>query len=77
MLITPAPFEQISLLSFVRQGWLPAKMPGLVGVHVPAGINIQGCGVRTPIAAAVAAATCGLAKEVHIPKGVILAGCAS
>ncbi len=28
----------------------------------------QGCGVSTPSAAAVAAATCGFARDVHIPK---------
>jgi hypothetical protein len=30
---------------------------------------MQGIGVNTPRAAAVAAATCGLAGELHIPKG--------
>lgn len=30
--------------------------------------GIQGCGVSTPRAAAVAAATAGLANDVHIPK---------
>jgi hypothetical protein len=33
---------------------------------------VHGCGVRTPIAAAVAAATCGFAIDEHIPKGGIL-----
>jgi hypothetical protein len=32
---------------------------------------MQGIGVRTPIAAAVAAATVGFAGELHIPKGKI------
>ena len=34
--------------------------------------GIQGIGVRTPMAAAVAAATDGLAGETHIPKGIML-----
>ena len=33
---------------------------------------MQGCGVRTPNAAAVAAATCGLARLLHIPHDEIL-----
>jgi len=33
---------------------------------------MQGCGVRTPIAAAVAAATVGLARLLHIPHGDML-----
>ena len=38
-------------------------------IHIPAGLGIQGCGVRTPSAAAVAAATAGFAMDVHIPQG--------
>jgi hypothetical protein len=30
---------------------------------------MQGCGVRAPWAAAVAAATCGFAGDEHIPNG--------
>jgi hypothetical protein len=32
---------------------------------------MQGCGVKTPNAAVVAAATVGFAKDVHRPQGVI------
>ena len=39
--------------------------PGAQGETV---LGMQGWGVRTPSAAAVAAATCGLARLVHIPK---------
>jgi hypothetical protein len=42
--------------------------PGAQGADVT---GIQGCGVNTPIAADVAAATCGLASDEHIPKGII------
>jgi hypothetical protein len=31
----------------------------------------QGCGVNAPIAAAVAAWTCGLLKDWHMPKGIM------
>jgi hypothetical protein len=33
---------------------------------------MHGCGVSTPIAADVAAATCGLASDVHMPNGMML-----
>jgi hypothetical protein len=35
-------------------------------------LGMQGIGVKTPKAAVVAAATVGLAGQVHIPKGMIL-----
>ena len=36
---------------------------------MPVVCGMQGYGVRTPSAAAVAAATCGFARDVHIPNG--------
>lgn len=45
-----------------------------VGAPVTQGAGVtgmQGIGVRTPMAAAVAAATDGFAGEAHIPKGMI------
>ena len=33
--------------------------------------GMQGIGVRVPIAAAVAAATCGFDIDLHIPKGLM------
>ena len=68
MLMEP-PYEHISLQSCVRQGFPPIMMAGFVGIHVPAGTGVQGWGVRTPKAAVVAAATVGLASDVHRPKG--------
>ena len=68
MLILPA-YAHISLQSFVRQGFPPASTVPCVGIHAPVGCGIQGCGVRTPKAAAVAAATCGFAMDEHIPNG--------
>ena len=41
------------------------------GDHAEVVTGMQGCGVSTPIAAAVAAATCGLACVWHIPKGAM------
>ena len=43
--------------------------PGVQG-DVVAGTH--GCGVKTPSAAAVAAATCGFAGDWHMPNGMIL-----
>lgn len=42
--------------------------PGTQGAGIT---GIQGIGVSAPKAAAVAAATVGLAMELHIPKGII------
>jgi hypothetical protein len=48
------------------------------GVHGEAVAGRQGWGVRTPSAAAVAAATCGLAGLIHIPKvGMFVPGAKS
>ena len=49
----------------------PILTLGEPGDHGPAGIGIQGIGVSTPRAAAVAAATIGLAIDWHIPNGGI------
>lgn len=40
--------------------------------HGPAGTGTQGMGVSTPRAAAVAEATVGLLRLLHIPKGGML-----
>ena len=77
MLIVPPPLPHTRELSLVRQGCPPTRIPGFMGVQVPAGTSAQGWGVSTPMAAAVAAATWGFASEVHIPKGVMQDGCAS
>jgi hypothetical protein len=59
--------EQKRLESLQRQGVFATKV-NFVGIQVPAPFGIQGWGVKTPKAAAVAAATWGLAREVHMPK---------
>ena len=43
---------------------------GTPGTQGPAGTGVQGIGVNTPRAAAVAAATDGFARLVHIAKGI-------
>ena len=70
--ILPIPIPHISVASWVKTGLPPTKMVGFAACHGPIGTMEQGCGVKTPNAAAVAAATCGFAMEQHIPKGVIL-----
>lgn len=70
--ITPAQLH-MSVLMSSNDGWLPSitggeTAPGIHGVIV---IGRHGIGVRTPNAAAVAAATIGLAGLMHIPKGII------
>ena len=43
--------------------------PGAQGAETT---GMQGCGVRAPIAALVAAATCGFDRLVHMPNGMML-----
>lgn len=45
---------------------------GFPGVHGVVVLGTQGIGVSTPIAADVADATVGLARDMHTPKGGIL-----
>jgi hypothetical protein len=59
------------LLVLLRAGKFAIVTVAEPGAHGPAIIGVQGIGVRTPKAAAVAAATAGLAGERHIPKGGI------
>lgn len=42
--------------------------PGAQGAEIT---GMHGIGVNTPMAAAVAAETCGFAMELHIPNGII------
>ena len=69
--ITPAHMHiKVEVLS--RVGILPSKTVGAPGTHGATVAGIHGIGVSTPIAAAVAAATVGLAGDMHIPNGMIL-----
>lgn len=67
--MTPAQLH-ISLDEQLSAGTLPTITVGTPGTHGANVIGIQGMGVNTPSAAAVAAATVGLAKLLHMPKGI-------
>lgn len=54
---------------FCSAGTPLINTPGLQGTQGAAVWGTQGMGVRTPNAAAVAAATAGLAGQLHIPNG--------
>src|SRR5215211_4363566 len=56
----------------VSAGAVPQMTVGEPGAHGATGTGMHGIGVSTPSAAAVAAATIGLASEVHIPNGRML-----
>ena len=69
--ITP-PQLQMHLETLSRAGILASSTVGAPGTHGALVAGKQGMGVRTPSAAAVAAATIGLAGELHTPNGMIL-----
>ena len=54
-------------------GWPSISTVGEPGNHGAVVTGMHGCGVRVPMAAAVAAATCGLVGVVHMPKGAMFA----
>jgi len=66
------PQLHISLHVSVKAGILPTFTVGEPGVHGEGVTGTQGWGVKTPIAADVAAATVGLDKVLHTPKGMML-----
>src|SRR6187399_1816489 len=66
------PKLHVSLQFESRAGMLPINTVGTPGAHGPAGTGVQGIGVSTPKAAAVAAATAGLARLWHMPNGITL-----
>lgn len=70
--VTAPPQQHISTLSLVSTGAPPTNMWGLPGAQGPAVAGTQGMGVKTPPAAAVAAATSGFAGLLHSPKGGML-----
>jgi hypothetical protein len=69
--ITP-PHAQWHWALAVSAGMPPTTVWGAGGVHGATVTGMHGMGVSTPRAAAVAAATVGLARLVHIPKGAML-----
>ena len=63
------PQAQLAMQELLRAGMPPIITVGEPGFHGPAGTGMQGIGVRTPSAAAVAAATCGFDNDWHMPNG--------
>lgn len=72
--MTPAQVQlQIALLP--KAGSLPIRVLLAPGVHGVSVTGKHGIGVNAPSAAAVAAATWGLATELHIPNaGIFTSG---
>ncbi len=68
--MTPAQVH-IHLLELFRAGFLEISTVGEPGAHGAVVTGMQGCGVKTPDAAAVAAITMGLLGDEHMPKGII------
>lgn len=66
--MTPAQVH-IHLLLLFKAGKVPSNTVGDPGAQGATVTGMQGMGVSTPRAAVVAAATVGLAREVHMPKG--------
>lgn len=66
------PQAHSNLESWVNAGLPPTKIVGFPGTHGAGMIGMHGMGVMTPRAAAVAAATIGLAMLWHMPKGGML-----
>jgi hypothetical protein len=69
--ITP-PQMHMSWETLSSVGMLPSITVGAPGTQGAGVIGTQGMGVNTPMAAAVAEATSGLAGDMHIAKGMIL-----
>jgi hypothetical protein len=72
MEITP-PHMHMSFELLFRAGMLPSNTVGAPGTQGAMVMGMQGIGTNTPNAAAVAAATMGLAMDWHMPKGMTLA----
>jgi hypothetical protein len=70
MLITPVQSHMhFDVLSSI--GCPPSNTVGAPGTHGAEVTGMQGIGVSTPIAAAVAAATSGFAGDMHMPNGAM------
>src|SRR4051812_32128715 len=72
MVITPAQ-AHIHWQVLVNAGMPPTSTVGEPGTQGAGITGTQGIGVSTPSAAAVAAATVGLASDIHTPNGGMLA----
>ncbi len=70
MLITP-PQLHMHFDTLSSAGMLAIRTVGAPTTHGDDVAGTQGIGVRTPSAAAVAAATVGFAGELHMPNGMM------
>lgn len=68
--MTP-PYMQFKVQELFKATLPPTKTVGEPGVQGAVVAGMQGMGVSTPKAAAVAEATVGFARELHMPKGKI------
>jgi hypothetical protein len=68
ILIMP-PHVHMQVLSLSRIGILESIILGFTGIQGDNVIGMQGIGVKTPKAAAVAAATIGFEGDEQVPKG--------
>ena len=66
--ITP-PQLQLHMEELFNAGWPPSITVGAPGDQGAAVTGMQGIGVNTPNAAAVAEATVGFEGDMHMPKG--------
>src|ERR1041385_3078000 len=69
--ITPAQVH-INCDALSSAGALPSSTVTAPGTHGAGVFGMHGMGVRTPRAAAVAAATIGFAIDMHMPNGIML-----
>jgi hypothetical protein len=63
---------QLHFDTLSRAGMLEIMTLGAPGAQGVVVAGMQGCGVSTPSAALVAAATCGFDGVEHMPKGMML-----
>jgi hypothetical protein len=67
-IVTAPPQAHVQVLSAVSSGKPRFRAIGAPGAQGDVSAGMQGCGVGTPPAAAVAARTIGLAGDMHSPK---------
>src|SRR5207248_11130976 len=70
--MTPA-HKQLHVQAVSSAGWSPIVTAGEPGTQGDAVAGMQGCGVKTPAAADVAAMTCGLVGLLQMPNGLMFA----
>jgi len=72
IIMTP-PNAHVAWDALLSAGAFRTRVVGSPGAHGEMLDGMQGIGVRTPRAAAVAPATCGFAMLLHMPNGLMFA----